>query len=81
MKTKLAIVLCLLGLAGCQQTSEVDKCVEAQAISYCNKWMHSPDNKQFYEVLGKGRAGCTKHLIRNSGGEFRLACLRAQSGK
>ena len=29
MKNKLPLVLLLLGLAGCQQKSEVDKCVEA----------------------------------------------------
>ena len=29
MKTKLPFILLVLGLVGCQQKSEVDKCVEA----------------------------------------------------
>jgi hypothetical protein len=78
MKTKLAIVLYLLGLAGCQQTSEIDKCVEAQAISACNSVL---GDEPFYKVMGMSEAGCTKDLIKDEGAKWRLECLRAQAGK
>ena len=78
MKTKLAIVLYLLGLAGCQQTSEIDKCVEAQAISVCNSVL---GDEPFYKVVGESEAWCTKDVIKQEGAKLRLECLRAQAGK
>jgi len=35
IKTKLPLILLVVGLAGCQQQSEIDKCVEGQVISTC----------------------------------------------
>jgi hypothetical protein len=35
IKTKLPLILLAMGLAGCQQQSEIDKCVEGQVISKC----------------------------------------------
>ena len=35
IKTKLPLILLLVGLAGCEQKSEIDKCVEGQVISTC----------------------------------------------
>jgi hypothetical protein len=35
IKTKLPLILLVVGLAGCQQKSEIDKCVEGLVISTC----------------------------------------------
>jgi hypothetical protein len=35
IKPKLPLILLLIGLAGCEQQSEIDKCVEGQVISTC----------------------------------------------
>lgn len=35
IKAKLPLILLVVGLAGCQQQSEIDKCVEGQVISTC----------------------------------------------
>jgi outer membrane lipoprotein-sorting protein len=65
MKTKLTLILLVVGLVGCQQKSEIDKCVEAHAISACQS----------------GHNGCIKSVSETMGGKWRLECLKAQSGK
>ena len=65
IKTKLPLILLVLGLAGCQQKSEVDKCVEAQIVSICKS----------------GDTDCITELTKTLGGKFRLECLKAQAGK
>jgi hypothetical protein len=66
--TKLQIAWVLgtaLTLTGCQQKSEIDKCVEAHAISACQS----------------GHNDCIKSVSETMGGKWRLECLKAQSGK
>jgi hypothetical protein len=66
MNFKLFIILCL-GLAGCQQKSEIDKCVEALVVQQCV----DADNKR----------KCISDMRDVLGGDLRLHCLKAQSGK
>ncbi len=54
-----------LFLVGCQQKTEIDKCVEAHAISACQS----------------GHTDCIKSVSETMGGKWRLECLKAQSGK
>ncbi len=66
--TKLQVTWLLgtaLALTGCQQKSEIDKCVEAHAISACQS----------------GHTDCIKSVSETMGGKWRLECLKAQSGK
>jgi hypothetical protein len=66
--TKLQVAWLLgtaLALTGCQQKSEIDKCVEAHAISTCQS----------------GHTDCIKSVSETMGGKWRLECLKAQSGK
>jgi hypothetical protein len=66
--TKLQVAWLLgtaLALTGCQQKSEIDKCVEAHAISACQS----------------GHTDCIKSVSETMGGKWRLECLKAQSGK
>ena len=76
MKTKLPLILLVIGLAGCQQKnespikSEVDKCVEAliKAVGVSNDPLGiRPESKD------------TKTQARLEA-EARLECLRAQAG-
>ena len=61
------LLLAVLSLTGCQQKSEIDKCVEALVVQEC---MNSDDKKN-----------CVNGLKDALGGLFRLECLKAQSGK
>jgi len=77
MKTKLPLILMALLITGCQPKSEVDKCVEAIALSFC---------ASVPPTLGKenpttNRSDCIKETTENFGAKFRLQCLRAQAGK
>jgi hypothetical protein len=77
MKTKIALSLMFLWLAGCQPKSEIDKCVDAIALSFC---VSVPP------TLGKenpttNRSDCIKETTESFGAKFRLQCLRAQAGK
>jgi hypothetical protein len=65
MKTKIALSLMLLWLAGCQQKSEIDKCVEALILQVC----------------GDKDSECLKTGNTVLGGKYRLQCLKAQAGK
>lgn len=59
------LLLVVLSLTGCQQKTEIDKCVEAHAISACQS----------------GHTDCIKSVSETMGGKWRLECLKAQSGK
>lgn len=74
------LFLCVMILAGCQPKSEIDKCVDAQALALCNKPMGS-DFKQFYKVQDKSESQCMQDLIKLEGGNWHLQCLKAQAGK
>ena len=65
MKTKIALSLMLLWMAGCQQKSEIDKCVEALILQVC----------------GDKDSECLKTGNTVLGGKYRLQCLKAQAGK
>jgi hypothetical protein len=65
MKTKIALSLMLLWFTGCQQKSEVDKCVEALILQVC----------------GDKDPECLKNGNTVLGGKYRLQCLKAQAGK
>ena len=78
MKTKLSIILLVLGLAGCQQKSVIDKCVEAQAITLCNKVIGGESN---YQLQQSTESKCIQESIKANGDNWQLQCLKAQSGK
>jgi len=75
MKTKISLLLMFLLLAGCQPKSEIDKCVEAEALQWCNSLGDS-----IIKALG-GEEKCVKLTTDKSGGDTRLKCLKAQAGK
>jgi hypothetical protein len=71
MKTRIALTLMFLWLAGCQPESEVDKCVEAQIKA-----------EQF--TVCKGLKGddeieCKKVIAIGAEASGRLLCLRAKA--
>jgi hypothetical protein len=64
-------------ITGCQSKSEIDKCVDAIALSIC---VSVPT------TLGKdnptnNRSDCIKDTTERFGAKFRLQCLSAQAGK
>jgi len=79
MKPNLAKVFFLvLALTGCQQKSDIDKCVEAQAISWCNSTLF---DKTLYKLQNETESQCKDEIIKTSGGKWQLECLKAKSGK
>ena len=76
----IALLLAGLALAGCQQKSVIDKCVEAQALALCNKPMGT-NFEAFYKVQNKSESECVQDLVKIKGGDWQLECLKAQSGK
>jgi hypothetical protein len=70
-------------LAGCQQKSVIDKCVEAQAIAICNGLVPVSEKKSelFYKVGGGSEDECIQGFIKRKGGEWQMQCLKAQAGK
>ena len=73
----------LFSLAGCQQKSEIDKCVEAQVRSLCFKYfpdLKSPE-KGNMNAKGESERDCGDFVVAASGGQIREQCLRAQVGK
>jgi len=75
MKTRIALTLMFLWLAGCQPESEVDKCVDAFLERQClqDNW------GQKYAFKSKNE--CKEFNNRISGYDYRLQCLKAQAGK
>ena len=80
MKTKLSLFMLVVGLAGCQQKSVIDKCVESMATQICNKPMGT-NFEAFYKVQNKSESQCVQDLIKIKGGDWQFECLKAQSGK
>jgi PBP1b-binding outer membrane lipoprotein LpoB len=82
MKTKIALILIALFLAGCKPTkSEVDKCVEAKAVELCAKLFPNeaqPENRNIYL---DSKEKCGDVYKKTLGGTLREQCLRAQAGK
>ena len=76
----IGLLLAGLALAGCQQKSVIDKCVEAQALALCNKAMGT-NFEAFYKVQDKSESQCIQDLIKVKGGDWQLQCLKAQAGK
>jgi hypothetical protein len=72
------ILLTVVALAGFQQKSDIDKCVEAQAISWCNSTI---GDKTLYKLQNESESQCKQEIIKTSGGRWQLECLKAQSGK
>jgi hypothetical protein len=79
MKTELCILLLVMGLAGCQQKSEIDKCVEAQVLQFCVDTRI--DSRPFYFVMGITKEECLQQATETQGGALRERCLKAQAGK
>ena len=83
MKFLLPLILLLSCLVGCQQKSEIDKCVEAQVRSLCFTYfpdLKSPE-KGNMNAKGKSERDCGDFVIAASGGQIREQCLRARAGK
>jgi hypothetical protein len=74
----IALVVLVWALVGCQQKSVIDKCVEAQAITLCNKLIGGESN---YQLQQSTESKCIKESIKANGGNWQLQCLKAQAGK
>lgn len=79
MNSKLPLIFLIMGLTACQQKSDIDKCVEAQAVQICNKPMGS-DFEALYKVQGKSESDCVNNFIKLRGGNWQMECLKAQAG-
>ena len=77
IKTKLPLILLVVGLVGCQQKSEIDKCVDALALHACSRvsTTKGKENPNF------DRKDCTEMVVIDYGADYRLQCLKAQAGK
>lgn len=80
MKIKLILILLVVDLAGCQQKSEIDKCVEAHAVQTCNQLV-GKNLEPFYKLIKQSESSCIQEFEKFEGGKWRLECLQAQSGK
>jgi len=70
-------------LIGCQQKSEIDKCVEAKVSSLCFPYfpdLKSPEKGNMNEK-GESERTCGDFTLASVGGQIRENCLRAQAGK
>lgn len=75
IKTKLPLILLVVGLAGCQQKSEVDKCMEAM-------WEHSELRRELMIKSGVSEKGALpKFTELDIKLEHRFKCLKANAGK
>ena len=83
MKAKIAGILLVVGLAGCWQKSDVDKCVDAQAIVMCNRLIDAEPGKQiiWYRAAEMTEDQCVQSSKKIFVGEWHLECLKAQAGK
>ena len=80
MKKNLVAVVffTVVALTGCQQKSDIDKCVEAQAISLCNRLIGT---EPLYKLQQASESKCAQESIKANGGDWQLQCLKAQSSK
>lgn len=83
MKTKLSFILLLVGLTGCQQKSDIDKCVDAQAIVMCNRLIDAEPGKKilWYKAAEMTEDQCVQFNKKIFVGDWHLECLKAQAGK
>ena len=83
MKFKLSLILFLCCLLGCQQKSDVDKCVDAQAIVMCNRLIDAEAGKKiiWYKAAEMTEDQCVQLNKKIFVGEWHLECLKAQAGK
>ncbi len=72
------VVFLVIALTGCQQKSDIDKCVEAQAITLCNRLIGT---EPLYKLQQASESKCIQESIKANGGDWQLQCLKAQSGK
>ena len=78
IKTKLPVILLVVGLAGCQPKSEVDKCVEALLLEACR---NAPDVGNEAPIYPKwNRKTCKETMELELGATYRLECMKAQAG-
>ena len=79
MKNKLPLILLVVGVEGCQQKSEVDKCVDALLMNVCmyapSVGNEAPNNPKWNSKT------CKEEMELELGAKFRLECLKAQAGK
>ena len=81
MYVKLFTILMLFALMGCQQKSEIDKCVEAVTAQKCNEVSeYGGKYKRFYELMDKSESQCVELISKTEGGDVRKECLKAQLG-
>jgi hypothetical protein len=78
LKTNISLILLVVGLTGCHQESVIDKCVEAQAITLCNKVIGGESN---YQLQQSTESKCVQESIKANGSKWQLQCLKAQAGK
>ena len=64
---RIVLLMSALVLIGCQQKSEIDKCVDAHINRICNA-VHD-------------ESSCRKYITANYEYDYREKCLRAQAGK
>ena len=77
MKYKIPIVLLLLSLAGCQQKTEVDKCVEAQLLHACR---NAPESGKEDPSTPKWNSKtCKESMGLELGANYRLQCMKVQA--
>ena len=78
IKTKLPLILLVIGLAGCQPKSEVDKCVEALLLHACR---NAPDaGKEDPSSPKWNIKTCEESMGRELSANYRLQCMKAQAG-
>jgi hypothetical protein len=78
MKIKLSLILLVVGLAGCQQKSEIDKCVEALLLHACK---NAPDSGKEDPSFPKWNSKtCKESMGLELGANYRLQCMKAQAG-
>ncbi len=74
----IGLLLACLTLTGCEQKSVIEKCVEAQAITLCNRLIGT---EPLYKLQQASESQCIQESIKANGGDWQLQCLKAQSGK
>jgi hypothetical protein len=79
-KSRLVLLVFFMFIEGCQPKSEIDKCVDAIAIQFCNQRLNSSLEK-FYEGMGLSENQCIRQHNEQFGGDTRKECLKAQTGK
>jgi hypothetical protein len=75
IKTNLPLILLVVSLTGCQQKSDIDKCIEAH-------WEHHKILLRNLEIkLGVADTPMPKETVLKHKLDYRMKCLKAQAGK